>query len=445
MFTTPTKTKNLALLMIAVGLILFVIGFISNPDRGWASLLHNSFFFMAISLGGIFFLAIQYAAQAGWSAGILRVMQGTGSFLPYGGVILLIVFVAGGLHKNHLYHWMDTFITTEEVSVGELRDYESHMHHPAADAHADDHHGDAHAEEAAHHMYADQYSEKSAEEVIANPHYDSIIAGKTGYLNFPFFMLRAIIYLLGWYLGWRVLRRLSLKEDAEGGTHNYKKAIKYSAIFLVFFAVTSSTAAWDWIMSIDTHWFSTLFGWYVFASFFVSAVTVIAMTTVYLKGKGYLPNVNENHLHDLGKFMFAFSIFWTYLWFSQFMLIWYANIPEEVTYYMARFDQYKVPFFLMLFLNFIMPILVLMSRDAKRVQGLILFVGSIILLGHWLDFYVMIMPGTVGDNWGIGAAELGALIAFIGAFILVLFRTLSKAPLVQENHPMLKESKYHHI
>ena len=124
--------------------------------------------------------------------------------------------------------------------------------------------------------------------------------------------------------------------------------------------------SWDWIMSIDPHWFSTLFGWYVFASMIVSGVTTIALITIYLKSKGYLEFVNDSHIHDLGKFMFGFSVFWTYLWFSQFMLIWYSNIPEEVTYFMTRIEDYNLPFFGMVVMNFIFPLLILMNSDYKR-------------------------------------------------------------------------------
>ena len=202
--------------------------------------------------------------------------------------------------------------------------------------------------------------------------------------------------------------------------------------------------SWDWIMSVDPHWFSTLFGWYVFASFFVSGITTIALITLYLKSKGYLEDVNTSHIHDLVKFMFGISIFWTYLFFSQFMLIWYANIPEEVTYYMTRIADYTLPFWGMLALNFLFPLLILINTDFKRVSWIITIAGIVILFGHYVDFYVMIMPSTVGDQWFIGSAELGSLAFFLGLFIFVVFTALTKAPLTPKNHPLLEESKHFH-
>lgn len=465
MFTVPSKLKITSYVLIAVGLLSFIYGFFTTPDRAWSSLLANNFFFLAVALGASFFLAIQYVAQVGWSVVILRPLQAMGKHLPVAGAIMVIIIIFGGMHKNHLYHWMDTFITTEEVTVAELRDYETNMHHAgghdehadeaheeeahegddhATEAHAGDEHHDAHAE-GGHAMYADHYADMDGEEVIENPHYDSIIAGKTPYLNFPFFLIRALVYLLGWIFATRLLRKYSLKEDQDGGLSYYKKSVTLSAVFLVFFAVTSSMSAWDWIMSIDTHWFSTLFGWYVFAGMFVSALTTLTLIIVYLKSKGYMEQVNENHLHDLGKFMFAFSIFWTYLWFSQYMLIWYSNIPEEVTYYMARFDYYKLPFLIMLVLNFVFPILVMISRDAKRHTAGLIAGGIFIIIGHWLDVMIMIYPGTIGKDWAFGLVEIGGFFGFLGIFLIIVFTALSKAALIPKNHPMLKESEVHHI
>lgn len=365
-------------------------------NKPWSRLLVNTFFFMAIALGAVFFLAVQYAAQAGWSATSLRIMEAISSFLPIPLIVLLILAVLGVMHVHHIWHWMAPGIMDP-----------------------------------------------------GSANYDSIIAGKEGFLNAPFFIGRIIFYILVWMWGARSLRSLSLKSDAAGSMDEawsiWRTSRRNSAIFLVIFAVTSSTMAWDFIMSIDTHWFSTLFGWYTFAGMFVSAVTVITLIAIYLKMNGYLPELNQNHLHDLGKFMFAFSVFWTYLWFSQYMLIWYSNIPEEVTYYMVRFKEYKGPFLTMLVLNFLFPILVMMSRDSKRNMYFIIVAGIAILIGHWLDHFVMIMPGSVGVDWSLGLLDIGIFALYAGLFIQVVFRALEKAPLLHKNHPMLHESKLHHI
>jgi len=202
--------------------------------------------------------------------------------------------------------------------------------------------------------------------------------------------------------------------------------------------------SWDWIMSFDPHWFSTLFGWYVLAGMMVCAITTIALITIFLKSQGYLEIVNDSHIHDLAKFMFGFSIFWTYLWFSQFMLIWYANIPEEVTYFMTRIEDFNLPFFGMLAMNFLFPLLLLMNSDYKRVNWFVVLTGIVILVGHYIDIFVMVMPGTVGKSWFIGIPEIGSILFFLGLFILVVFTALTKAPLVLKNNPFMKESKNYH-
>ena len=358
-------------------------------NRPWSALYVAAIFFLGLGLGQLFFLGIQYVAQAGWSAGLLRVMEAQAFAIVIPLIFILIISFLGFGHVHHMFHWMVEGI-----------------------------------------------------DVPGHPNYDPIIAEKTGFLSPLFFSIRAIIYMVGWIWAAKMLRKNSLLSDTGDGVAMWKKNRGVAAAFTVFYAVTSSTSAWDFIMSIDTHWFSTLFGWYTFAGMFVSSFAALILITLYLKGKGLMEWVNENHLHDLGKFMFAFSVFWTYLWFSQFMLIWYADIPEEVTYYMQRFDQYKVPFFVMLVLNFLLPVLAVLSRATKRVPGTVIMAAFFVLVGHYMDHYVMIMPGTVGDHYGFGLLELGAILFFAGMFIYVVLSSLAKAPLLHKNHPMITESKY---
>jgi hypothetical protein len=274
--------------------------------------------------------------------------------------------------------------------------------------------------------------------------HDEIIQNKSGYLNVTFFLIRAAFYLAGWVVFREFLRKNSLKLDETGDITWFKKNFKLSAGFLAFFIVTESMMSWDWIMSLDPHWFSTLFGWYVFASMFVAGITVIALVAIYLKSRGYLEYVNDSHIHDLAKFMFGISIFWTYLWFSQFMLIWYSNIPEEVTYFITRIEDYGLPFFGMVVLNFLFPVLLLMNSDYKRVNWFVVMAGVVILIGHYLNVFVMVMPATVGESWFIGISEISAILLFGGLFILVIFNSISKAALVPKENPFIKESKHFH-
>lgn len=355
-------------------------------NRPWAAVYVGAFFFFMISLGVLAFYAIQRAAQAGWSPLLFRVMEGITAYLVPGGIIIFVLLVCSVLHFNHLFVWMD----------------------------------------------ADTVAE------------DKLLQGKAGYLNSTFFLVRAALFLGGWIFYRWYSRKLSLAQDEANDDTNFKKNFKWSAAFLVFYLITESMMSWDWIMSLDPHWFSTLFGWYVFASMFVSGITVIALVTIYLKSKGLLPQVNNSHIHDLAKFMFGISIFWTYLWFSQFMLIWYANIPEEVTYFEMRFEHYLLPFLGMVAMNFLFPLLILMNSDFKRVNWFVVMAGIVILMGHYLDVFNMVMPATVGENWYIGLPELGAVFLFGGLFLWVIFNAISNAPLTPKRNPFLEESKRFH-
>ena len=352
-------------------------------NRPWAAVYVAAFFFFMISLGTLAFYAIQRAAQAGWSPLLFRVMEGITGYLLPGGLIVLVILLFSALHFNHMFIWMDS-------------------------------------------------------EVVEH---DEIIKNKSGYLNIPFFLARGVFYLAGWSLYRYFSRKFSIAQDKANDNSNHIKNFKISAGFLAFFIVTESMMSWDWIMSIDPHWFSTLFGWYVFASMVVSAITVIALLTIFLKSMGYLEKVNHNHMHDLAKFMFGFSVFWSYLWFSQFMLIWYANIPEEVTYFITRLEDYQLPFLGMLVMNFILPFLILMNSDFKRLNWMIVTAGIIILIGHYMDVFNMIMPSAVGDQWFFGIPELGSVMFFAGLFIYIVFSSLTKAPLEASGDPFNKESE----
>jgi len=211
------------------------------------------------------------------------------------------------------------------------------------------------------------------------------------------------------------------------------------------FGILELFMSFDWLMSLDPHWYSQLYSFYVFASVLVSAITTIALVTIYLKHKGVLPFVNNSHIHDLAKYMFGFSIFWTYFWFDQFMLQWYANIPEEAAYFFPRLiGTYQLPFISMLVMNFVFPILILMDSDFKRVPWFVVTAGFVILTGHYIDIFQLISPATVGDSWSIGIPELGSLAFFLGLFIFVIFNAISKVPLHAKGNPFIKESEIYH-
>ena len=413
MYSFSSKIKLTALISMIVGLVAVIYSFIATPssvadlhhggeaahdpahlehmlhmlqNKPWAALYVAALFFLLISLGVLAFYAINRAAQAGWAPILFRVMEGITGYLPVGALIFFVLLVCSGLHLNHLFIWM-------------------------------------------------------APQVVAH---DTIIQGKTGYLNVPMFLVRAAVYLLGWIAYRQITRKLSLQQDVATDNRPFIKAFKWSAGFLVFFLVSESMMSWDWIMSVDPHWFSTLFGWYVFGSFITCAIATIILVTVTLKGQGYLEHVNDSHLHDLAKYLFGFSIFWTYLWFSQYLLYWYSNIPEEVTYFVTRLQNFEPIVLGMLAINFLLPLLILVDSDIKRKPWVVGTMAVVILIGHYMDFFNMIMPATVGDQWSIGAAEIGSLLFFFGLFTYVTFYTLTKAPLVEKRHPLMGESEHFH-
>jgi hypothetical protein len=198
-------------------------------------------------------------------------------------------------------------------------------------------------------------------------------------------------------------------------------------------------------MSIDAHWFSTMYSWYTFASTFVAGIALITIFVIYLKNQGYLEYVNQEHLHDLAKFQFAFSIFWTYLWFDQFMLIWYANISEETIYFKARFEgAYVGIFYLNLVINFLAPLLILMKRGSKRNWGTVTFMSVLLIFGHCLDFYQMVFAGPFPKQVQLNLFDFGVALGFVGLIMWQTARVLAKFPLLAKNHPFMKESIIHH-
>lgn len=388
------KTRTISLALIAVGVICVAVGFLTgDTERTWANLLLNNYYMVLIAFAGVMYCAIQYVAQAGWGTNILRVPQAFMSVVPLAAISLTVV-LAVGLGTHQLYHhWADPALSNPE-----------------------------------------------------SPSYDPLIAGKTSYMNVPLFMLRVVGFMAIWgFFAWK-LRQFSLKEDFEGGLRYFKKGIVYSAIFCAIFNFTFPLFAFDVIMSLEPHWFSTMFGWYNLAALWVSGLAAIGLVVTSLKEKGYFTAVNENHIHDIGKFVFAFSIFWAYIFVAQMLLIWYANIPEEVTWFYRRWTEtYKFWFWFSFVLNFFAPFMLFMTRDSKRKLKTVKYVCLLVIVAHWFDLYMMVMPGMMGTGRKFGYLELGTFLGYAGLFTFMALTALSKAPLYAKNHPYMEESLHHHI
>jgi hypothetical protein len=371
----------------------------SWKKRLFSTLWMNNIFFVGLGIIGLFFVAIQYAAQAGWSVGVKRIPLAMGSWIPVAGILTIVLWF---VTHHDIFHW----------------------------------------------THSELYDKNGQE-------FDKIINKKAPFFFWPldggtfplFYIARMVIFFGMWYWFFTLIRKNMLAEDVDPSTKYWFKNRSISAWFLVFFAVSSSVSAWDWVMSIDTHWFSTMYGWYVFASWWVTGLATITLIVANLKSAGYLKIVNANHLHDLGKFCFAFSIFWTYIWFGQFLLIYYANIPEETVYFIERMrtSPYAWIFYLNLIVNFVLPFLLFMTRDAKRQLSTLKLVCPIIIVGHWFDFFNMITPGVMNQYGSVGFLELGVFLIFAAAFLFVVLGSLSKFPLFGKNDPMLQESLHHHI
>jgi len=377
-FEFNKKLKSILIAIILIGALFTMIGIVMNLDhthRIWSNVLLNGFFFTAIALSAAFFVVVHVLGESGWHTAIQRIPEAMSLFVPLGGVFMILVLV--GMHD--IYHW----------------------------SHTDD--------------------------------LDEILQGKSAYLNPVFFSIRTVFYILLWSFLVIRFRQISIASDRTDDIRYFHKARTLSGIFIVLFAITSSTSAWDWIMSVDAHWFSTLFGWYMFIGSFVSAVAFIIIFLFILMKMGYMQHVNEEHLHDLGKYLFGFSIFWAYLWVSQYLLIWYSNIPEETIYYVKRQEDFGGLFYANVIINFLAPFLILMARGSKRQINWLIIASVIVFFGHWIDTYLAIMPGTVSMP-EFGLLEIGMTVFVGGIFAFVFFRQFAKAPVVPENHPYFKES-----
>ncbi|CAN5784886.1 quinol:cytochrome C oxidoreductase [soil metagenome] len=407
-FELPGAYKKWSMGLMAAGVVALLYGFIMfhpfehaahgenvNSTRFWAVLLQNSVFWLLVVNTSMFFIGFTTLAMGGWQVALRRVPEAISSVVPILGIITFVILMSivwGG--RTDIFHWLD-------------------------------------------------------KDAVAG---DRILNGKKGFLNPVFFTVWSTITIFLWWFIGQKLRSFSLESDETGpmdyetGKRWINKNILWASFFIVFFGLSvGSTIPWLWIMSIDAHWYSTMFSWYTFASSFVAGLSLIALFVIYLKNRGQLEYVTDEHLHDVGKFMFAFSIFWAYLWFSQYMLIWYANIPEETGYFKIRVQgPFRGIFFLNLILNFVCPLLIFMKKSPKRNWTLVTFMAVLIIFGHWIDFWQMVMPGTLGEHAELMPFEFGIAALFIGIIMWKVGVYFSKYPLTAKNHPFLKESMIHH-
>ncbi|MBP8131212.1 MAG: hypothetical protein KA184_16660 [Candidatus Hydrogenedentes bacterium] len=375
-------TRRLMLALLGLGLAGFVIGLVFAPSRAWASLLLVSQYFVGLSLAGLFLVAVLYVSGAGWGVAIRRIPESLALLLPLGLAGTFLVLLAG----RTLYPW-----TTLEGEVA--------------------------------------------------------YAGFKGlWLNYGFWLLRAGVYAALWLGFAGVLLRHSREQDFDGEIWHTHRNARVSAAFLVVFALTCWLSSVDWVMSLEPDWYSTIFGVYNFSGQFCSGLACTIIVVAWLRGRGALSGiVTDEHFHDLGKLLLGFTTFWAYIWFSQYMLIWYANIPEETSYYIPRVQGTWGPLFLLnVGLNWVAPFFALLPRGGKRNAYVLTRVAVVVLAGRWLDLYLMIYPSLSPAGPSLGPVELLLSLGGAGLFVLWLGRVLQRSALVPLRDPYLQESLGYH-
>jgi hypothetical protein len=365
------------------GIGCFVWGFMASPERAWINYLVDAFYFVSLGLGGGLILGITSVTSSSWATPYKRIPEALTKFLPYGFLIMLGLFF--GIHT--LYEW---------------------SHHSVVEA-------------------------------------DPILKGKAIYLNSSFFMIRIVVFFILWIIVTKVMTTLSNRQDQTNDPKITAKLVKWGAVFLIIFGFSYSLASFDWLMSVKPHWFSTIYGVYMFSGLFVNVLAVITFMVIYLQKRGHLIGVvTEDHLHDLGKLIFGFTTFWAYIWISQYLLIWYSNIPEETVYFVSR-EQHSWDwlFYFNLAINWVIPFFALMSRNSKRSSFILYRVCILLIVGRWLDLYLAVAPDVYEHagqtNAQIGIIEVGMALGFGCLFTLVVGRALGKSNIVAKNDPFLEE------
>ncbi|MBI2220125.1 MAG: hypothetical protein HYU53_02840 [Acidobacteria bacterium] len=379
---TP-RAVRMYVALFAVSVLGTALALVQDPQRGWAGILLASYALAAVGLGGLLFVAIQYASGADWGVAFRRVPEAMTAALPFGAAGVALVMA---LHPS-LYAW-----------TGE------------------------------------------------GQHFTGF---KALWLSTPFFFWRAAVYVALWLLFTRVIVGASRAQDrgAPAAAEQWTRTgTRWSVLFIVVFALTFWLASFDWIMSLDAHWYSTIFGIYNFAGLFSAALAVIILLLLWLRGSSELGAfVTDEHVHDLGKLLFAFCTFWMYIWFSQYMLMWYANIPEEAGYFVRRRTDGWLPlFYLNVVLNWVVPFLALLSRPAKRNARVLASVAVVVLAGRWLDLYMMIQPSVTAGPPVLRAGDVAPVVGAVTLFVLVFARAFRQAPPVPLRDPRLAASITYH-
>ncbi|QSQ24103.1 hypothetical protein JY651_03760 [Pyxidicoccus parkwayensis] len=382
-FEVGPGVRRATLAVAALGLGTLAVGVALQPERALSSLLTSGFYFLCLGLGGAMFLALMYVANAGWFTVFKRIPEAFASYVPWGAVTMLALVP----FAPKLYLWA-------RPGVMET---------------------------------------------------DPLLHKKAAFLNVPFFGIRMVVMLALWTGFTWMLRRNSLRQDTEQTVALTRRNVTVSALFLVFFGLTFCMSAFDWLMSLEPHWFSTIYALYNVAGLLSSSVCAITVAAILLHRAGALPQLNTSHLHDLGKLMFGFATLWAYLWFSQFLLIWYANIPEETVYFIARMHGgWEVPFYLNVVLNWALPFVLLLPRPAKRNPSHLLRVAAVLLAGRWLDLHLMVAPANQPEGAGLGVFEVAGFLGVGALFVLAVTRAVRSAPMVPAGDPYLVESLHHH-
>ncbi len=378
-YQASKKTLRLLSFFSIIGLIIFILGLFIAPKRIWPNFLIAEFYVLSLALGATFYNAIHYAANAGWDTALKRIPETISTFLPIAalGAVVLIF----GIHS--LYEW-------------------------------------SHSLEVAH---------------------DEILLKKSAWLNQTFFIIRLAIYFTIWIVFSQAIFRNSLKQDQQPDLIYTQRNVRNSVLFIVFGGLSLVFASIDLLMSLQPHWYSTVYPLIVLSGLFVSGIAVITILVIVLRRAGFDHIFTEEHLATLGSLLMSFSVFWVYMWVSQHLLIWYSNLPEETSYYIFRhFGGWGSLSILNVILNWFLPFIVLLPRQTKRNDKVLLQMSIVLLIGHWLDLYIMVMPVFLGAQPTLSIWEIGPMVGFVSLFFWFVLRKLSKVPIVPVNDPYLVES-----